>query len=66
MHSLVVVRDDRLDVRQVLADVGRALRAIVEEFLGWGHDARCKPRALPRYRPMDCGPSLPVFCAGTA
>jgi hypothetical protein len=63
MKQVVLMIDDRSDVRQALADFGRAFRAIVEFFVGWHHDVTLMPRRGRLGRPKDCGP-WPIHMCG--
>jgi hypothetical protein len=53
MPFRVVTRDESSNARSVLADVGRAFRTIVEDFMGWGHDGILKLPSWPLSVPQD-------------
>ncbi len=52
---MMMVIDESSNARCVLADVDRAVRTIVEDWLGWGHDERLSLARRPMSVPQDFG-----------
>lgn len=59
MAWLIVATDESSNARCVLADVGRVVRTIVDDFLGWGHDGILKLPRWPLSVPQDCARAGP-------
>jgi len=62
MTCLVVIDDNR-KARCVLADLDRAIRAIVKEWFGWNHDVTVDPRPWGIFETANVGWKRPPIGA---